>query len=150
MKAEDWLNEALWCGETRRRVIWQFAQALVRFIEARGYAFQKSPKEMSSGIATLLYHNRGHTLVTPVELPIQDDYSNEHRQYYNHVIDPRQWEAFWGRWAWWEDVSSDFGFYRKLDIEEYCWSQINLDLSPQTRVVEDFMEEDMQAITEED
>jgi len=74
----------------------------------------------------------------------QDDYSIEHKQHYNHVIDPMRWSAFWDTWALWEDISTEYGrgFYRRLDIQEYCWSQIDLASSPQTRIVEAHIEGD--------
>jgi hypothetical protein len=83
--------------------------------------------------ATKWLATRGH------DLTAQNEYSDEHRQHYNHVIDYATWQKFWSDWSHWDDVSpeSPHGFYRRLDIEEYCWSQLNLALSAQTQVVED-------------
>ena len=78
----------------------------------------------------------------PVLTNRQDDYSVEHKQHYNHVIDPAQWGTLWDAWSYWEDISLEWGcgFYRRLDIQEYCWSQIDLASSKQTHIVEEFME----------
>jgi len=146
MNSEDWLNEGLWCGFsdyiTRRAIIWRFTNyGLIPFLKSHGYVVQIDEKQMSTGIASLLFHTWGHGLVTPIAIDREDDYSVEHRQHYNHVLDPATWETFWSGWDWWEDVSLDSGrgFYRRLDIQEYCWSQLDLSSSPQTRVVEDFI-----------
>jgi len=146
MHSEDWLNEEIWYGTLntlpRRRAIWRFAKyGLEPFLKAHGYTLNINTRELSSGIATLLYHNRGQGLIGPYEhdLTAQNEYSDEHRQHYNHVIDYATWQKFWSDWSHWDDVSpeSPHGFYRRLDIEEYCWSQLNLALSAQTQVVED-------------
>ena len=143
MNSEDWLNEMIWCGfsdyMTRRAIVWRFTKyGLIPFLKSHGYSLEVDAKEMSSGIATILFHNWGHTLLTPIAVSREDDYSVEHKQHYNHVIDPARWEEFWKAWWFWEDVSpaSDRGFYRRLDIQEYCWSQLDLNNSAQTRIVE--------------
>jgi len=107
-----------------------------------GYSLQLNVNEMSTGIASLLFYNRGHTLVTPCVLNTRNDYSVEHKQHYNHIIDSSRWRTLWDAWSFWEDVSPDYGhgFYRRLDIEEYCWSQIDLNTSKHTRIVEEFIE----------
>jgi hypothetical protein len=149
MNPEVWLNEKLWCGfseyRTRRAIIWRFTvEGLLPFLASNGYTVEVTPREFSSGIATLLFHTRAHTLLTPFPMNRQDDYSIEHKQHYNHVIDPMRWSAFWDTWALWEDISTEYGrgFYRRLDIQEYCWSQIDLASSPQTRIVEAHIEGD--------
>ena len=144
MNSEQWLNETLWCGDvSRSAMIWRFtAYGLLPFLASRGYTLRLSAKETSCAIATLLYYNRGHTLVTPLVYERDDDYSIEHKQHYNHMIDPEAWSILWNQWLNWDDVSSDYGFYRRLDIQEFCWSQIDLNRSPHTPVVEAFMEGD--------
>lgn len=151
MHSESWLNEMLWCGFSdhmkRRAVIWRFTKyGLFPFLKANGYPLRIDEKEMSTGIASLLFHNWTHTVLTPLYVHRVDDYSIEHKQHYNHVIDPAAWSNFWKRWDWWEDISLDSGrgFYRRLDIQEYCWSQLELSASPHTRIVEEFIEGDEQ------
>jgi hypothetical protein len=146
MNSEVWLNEMVWDGSVgyvkRRAVVWQFTKyGLIPFLKAYGYILHVDEKELSTGIASLLFHNWGHSLLTPVAVHRCDDYSVEHREHYNHVIDPTAWESFWTQWNWWEDVSleSERGFYRRLDIQEYCWSQLDISSSPQTRIVEEHM-----------
>jgi hypothetical protein len=143
---EAWLNEKLWCGADnyilRRVLIWRFTvDDLIPFLKSHKYVLNLSGKEMASGIASVLFYNKGYKLLGPVYTE-RNDYSIEHKQHYNHVIDSTEWDSLWKRWSLWEDVSLDFqdGFYRRLDIQEYCWSQIDLDSSEQTRIVEEFMD----------
>ena len=149
MKSEDWLNQMIWCGFSdyvpRRVIISQFTKyGLIPFLTSHGYSLQIDTKEFSCKIASLLFHNRGHMLITPIKAILngQDDYSVEHKQHYNHVLDPAQWSTLWEAWSFWEDVSleSGCGFYRRIDVQEYCWSQIDLASSKQTRVVEEYIE----------
>ena len=51
------------------------------------------------------------------------------------------WEVFWGTWGGWTDVHVDSwrGGDRRIDIAHYMWTQINLEGSPQTRVVNESM-----------
>jgi hypothetical protein len=145
MNSEDWLNEKVYVGVLdtlkRRAVIWRFTKyGLEPFIKSYGYVLDGNTSKLSSGIASLLFHNRGCTLVCPYSYGAngQNDYSIEHKQHYNHVIDYKTWDMFWEQWSMWEDVSlySPHGFYRRIDIQEYVWSEINLAMSSQTSVVQ--------------
>ena len=147
MNSEAWLDEMLWCGgsnySTRRAIIWRFTKyGIFPFLHSHGYSLQVTAKDMSCGIASLLFHNRGHTLITPFIIDTKNDYIIEHKEHYTHVIDSSQWNSLWDAWSFWEDISPEYGhgFYRRLDIEEYCWSQIDLHNSKQTYIVEELME----------
>ena len=147
MNSESWLNEEVYVGTLdtlpRRTVIWTFTKyGIEPFIKSHGYVFHGNTSNLSCGIATLLYRNRGHTLLCPYGTDRENDYSIEHKQHYNHVLDYKAWENFWAHWSMWEDVSLDsqYGFYRRIDIQEYIWSQLNLDLSAQTQIVEDYID----------
>jgi hypothetical protein len=149
MNPEDWLNQAIYVGTLdmlrRRTMIWRFTKyGLEPFLKANGYALHGNTSTLSSGIASLLFHNRDHTLICPYAYGVNEhnDYSSEHKQHYNHVIDYKAWEKFWEEWGMWEDVSLDFpyGFYRRIDIQEYIWSEVNLAMSSQTRIVEEHID----------
>jgi len=149
MESENWLNEEVYVGalETcrRRAVIWRFAKyGIIPFLKSHGYTLDGDMPKLSCDVASLLFHNRGCRLVCPYEYGVnaQNDYSIEHKQHYNHVIDYTAWEKFWEEWSMWEDVSLDssHGFYRRIDIQDYIWSEIQLATSPQTRIVEEHIE----------
>ena len=151
MKSEEWLNEEVYVGtlETvrRRKAIWRFTKyGIEPFIRSHGYALHPNTAKLSCGIATLLFHARGHTMICPYSytsaVHAQNDYSSEHKQHYNHIIDYAEWQRFWEKWAMWYDVSLDspHGFYRRIDIQDYIWSQINLEESVHTQSVEEHME----------
>lgn len=144
MNSETWLTEEVECKGgytmTRRKAIWLFTKNyLVSFLSSHGYTVYPTPKEFSCGIATLLFQHRKHTLIGPFQFERQNDYSIEHKEHFNHKIDYKAWETFWKDYGFWEDVdiNSFYGFYRRLDIQEYCWSQLDLSCSRQTAIVED-------------
>lgn len=149
MNSEDWLHEEIYVGVLdtlpRKTILWNFAKyGLEPFLNSYGYVLNGNASQVSSDIAALLYYNRESTLLGPYVygVNVQNDYSVEHRQHYNHIVDSKAWAKFWEDWSVWDDVSLDspYGFYRRLDIEEYAWSQINLDISLQTEIVEAHLE----------
>jgi hypothetical protein len=149
MNSELWLNEMVWCGffdyTKRKTVLWRFTKyGLIPFLKSHGYVLYPDEKKLSTGIASVIFHNWGHTLLTPVFVHRDDDYGIEHKQHFNDVIGPDAWNTFWDTWSWWEDVSldSERGLYRRLDIQEYCWSQLDLSSSAQTRILEEMIEQD--------
>ena len=148
MDSTSWLMEEVWCGGgatmRRRRMIWQFTtRGLIPFLKSSGYTIGVTNTTLSTGIASILFHNRTSTLVGKVTMPERNDYSIEHKHHYNHVLCPKRWGDFWKEWSFWEDVDEiGLGFYRRLDIQEYCWAVMDLDASPQTRVIHEFMEGD--------
>lgn len=127
---------------TRQKAIWIFTKNyLVPFLESHGYTLYPVLNDFSSGIATVLFENRNHTLNGPFKFEPQLEYSIEHREHFHHRIDYTMWLSFWNDYGFWEDVSMDsfYGFYRRLDIHDYCWSQLDLSCSKQTAVVEEYM-----------
>ena len=147
MDSTSWLNEEIWCGGdatiSRRRMIWRFTtRGLIPFLKSSGYSIGVTKQDLSTGIASILFHNRTSTLLGPVKFVERNDYSIEHKQHYNHILSPKKWGEFWSEWLFWEDVDEvGLGFYRRLDIQEYCWTLMDLDASLQTRIVQECMEE---------
>jgi hypothetical protein len=159
MNSEQWLNEEVYVGTLqrarRRLVIWRFAKyGIEPFIRSYGYALYPNTAKLSCDIATLLFHARGHTMICPHSYAVnaQNDYSIEHKQHYNHVIDYATWQGFWEEWNMWYDVSLDspHGFYRRIDIQDYVWSQINLEASVHTQKVEEHMDGSVSGYGHED
>ena len=156
--ADNWLKENVqgrgFDTITRQKAILQLAREINGFLKARGYILLVGVQDFANGIATVLYHNRGHGLMGPFFFQQQYDYGDEYMQHYNDRINTMEWEKFWDVWGSWGDVSLDSatGFYRRLDVEEYALTQINHTISPQTKVLESLMKdpEEAQGCYEED
>jgi hypothetical protein len=141
---EKWLEEIVCWNNTeylsRQQAIWRFvSRGIVPFFIEHGYMiFNKN--ELASGIANLLYDKRGLSCMEGPYYPTES-YVDEHKNRYYHVLGD-EWEAFWSSWGLWTDMTSSRGEDRRIDIQEYCWTHIDLEKSPQTRVVEEFMEDE--------
>jgi hypothetical protein len=143
----NWLNEIVCWNEVeyvpRCTAIWRFvSKGLHPFLLKNGYVLQVDVKEFASGIATILYMNRGASCLDakclatiPCNLEEED-----HKSHYYHVLSEDKWDALWSQWSLWSDLQDDRGHDRCIDIQEYCWSQLDLDESPQTRVVEELLD----------
>jgi len=143
-----WLNEIVCWNHVeyipRYTAIWRFvSKGLYPFIISRGYVFNTDVQSLTSNIATLLYRNKGlsclDSKVAPP--PLLKEYNEEYKSHYYHVFGPTEWDSFWLQWDLWSDVadSTNRGNDRRLDIQEYCWSQLDLEESPQTRVVDELL-----------
>jgi hypothetical protein len=139
----DWLNEWIeWDGvhirrhAAIRRFVWN---GLVPFVESKGYAWACRPTDLQSRIATGLYKNQ-HVATTGSDWEFARENKNyiEHdTDHFWHVMNAEVWEAFWDRWGRWTDVDDDSwrGPDRRMDIQHYVWTQISLERSSQTQVV---------------
>lgn len=80
------------------------------------------------------------------------DYLPEERDHYYTVMDRAIWDNFWTGWSHWEDVSEHNwrGLDRRADIEDYCWTQLDLDRSSQTKRILFILGIDEEAITAEE
>ena len=94
-------------------------------------------KKVASGLARILYENAGYScLESYIPSGIQDEYPEEHMHRYYHVVDEDSWSNFWLEWAAWSDLDR---WDRRIDIQVYCWTQIDLEKSPQKQVVDEFL-----------
>ena len=143
---KKWLEEMVsWDGVEeipRYKAIGRFvADGLQPFLKANGYTIRPSTKQLGQGVARILYSNSGVSCMDS-RLPwvSSDEVATmEHKWHFNHVMSESAWEYFWSIWAVWPDVTDEWAQDRRIDIQEYCWSQIDLDESSQTQVVEEHM-----------
>ena len=146
---ERWLEEPVFWNNieyiSRRTAIVRLCvDGLIPFIEKNGYCIRILPQELYKRIAKGLFLNQRISTVvskwsfSPIENPCT---LNEHRAHFYHIVNPYKWENFWKRWGMWSDVSLEYeyGWHRQIDIQEYIWTQLDLDLSPQTQVVNEHL-----------
>jgi hypothetical protein len=139
----EWLNEWIeWDGKYIRRsvAINRFVtHGLIPFVESKGYIWACRLNELRSRIATGLYRNQElSTMESDWEIARENhDFVEHDIDHYWHVMHADVWEEFWESWGYWTDVSADSwrGPDRRLDIQHYVWTQISLERSPQTQVV---------------
>jgi hypothetical protein len=149
MDWNEWFYETIsWKGDTyvpRWRVLRHFVKdGLIPFLEKNGYSVAGTPyRELVSRIATGLYENRNRSCVESRWnfMLVNVDYSEGDEAHWYHIMNQEKWDAFWDTWGQWTDVSLDTwrGDDRRIDIQAYCWTQINLENSFQTRVVNEHM-----------
>lgn len=154
MSWNEWLSENV-CWDmdeyiTRQKAIYRLCKyGLIPFFEANGYNIAVGISTLCSRIATGLYNNRdvntldSNWLFGPVENTAAGIENNglEHLMHYNHVMPAEEWEHFWTIWGVWSDVcnKTNYGWDRQNDIREYMWTQLNLEESPQTQVVNELL-----------
>jgi hypothetical protein len=140
---KSWLNEAVaWGNEyvPRHVAIHRFVKdGLTPFVNSKGYSFACTPLVLQSRIATGLYNNMGVSCSeSDWRIAVaNNDYLEGDVDHFWHMMDSDAWEGFWEAWGRWTDVSEDSwrGPDRRIDIEQYVWTQISIEGSAQTRVV---------------
>jgi hypothetical protein len=143
----EWLEEMVWWGENeyvpRYMAIGKFvSEGLWPFIINNGYVLRTHVKAFAKNIAKVLYANRGKScLSSKLHIIDPENTSTEHFWHFHHILSEDKWELFWNEWAVWDDVIDFRGLDRRIDIQHVCWSQLDLDESPQTRVVYELMGE---------
>jgi hypothetical protein len=141
----DWLEELVCWDDSeyipRYRAIGAFvSDGLYPFIRVNDYTVKTDEKRFAKLVALLLYRNSGLScLDSNIILPQPANSSHEHRWHYDHIMSESKWGHFWRSWAMWSDFTDQRGVDRRIDIQELCWSQLDLDESPQTLVVEELM-----------
>ena len=124
----------------RHVAIWRFvSKGLYPFIQSNGYVIKGDVKTFSAVITKLFYMNRGvSSILAPMRLTPSENDKHDKIHFY-HVLSQDKWDSFWDIWSLWSDLTDWRGEDRRIDIQEYCWSQIDLDESPQTRVVDELL-----------
>ena len=157
MDWEDWLNEPLAWDINKELPRWKIIRhfvndGLIPFFNSRGYVFKRDSRTICSRIATGLFNNTGkHYLDSDWSFGLDNtDYIPEEKDHYYFILNSDHWEDFWRIWGHWDDVAKDFyrGIDRRMDIEEYCWYQLELDKSPQTKRILDILGIDEDVLTE--
>jgi hypothetical protein len=109
---------------------------LYPFILSNGYCLYDGPENLKARLADMLYMNRGKSFIECCTPDMDSD--EDHKIHYYYVLSDK-WDEFWEKWALWKDLNDWRGPDRQLDIQEFCWSQLNLDDSSQTQVVEELL-----------
>lgn len=141
----DWLTELTdWSGGVsqlrRHRAIKIFVkEGLIPLLQSNGYRLACTAQDLCSNIATGLYENQGKAyLESNWNIGHKNtDFLPEEKIHYYDVLNPDIWEDFWGYWGKWSDFDADSerGLDRRYDIQDYMWSQLNLEGSPQTKTI---------------
>jgi hypothetical protein len=139
---DDWLDSYVdWMDSEeipRRVALSRFLQhGLIPWVHSRGYRIRAPLRLLGSRIATGLWVNRGLScLESNWRFGNENiDYIPEERWHFNDKFDSEGWEGFWEAWGNWGDFSltTSRGDDRRIDLQEYIWTQIDLENSPQTK-----------------
>lgn len=131
------------------------AKGLRPFLAQLGYKISISDELLQSRIASGLFDNQGtsHIQSNWSYGKEMGPHSQEEVYHYSHVVDSAAWDTFWFEWGSWADVSledgGERGQDRRYDIEAFIWSQIDLDASPQTKIIMDFLRFDEFSVAQE-
>ena len=114
----------------RRAAIWRFvSQGLYPFITSRGYVVEGGVKEFTCHVANALFYSRLELVQSrPLDTP-------DYKSHFYHVIGWEEWANFWLHWSLWKDITTS----SKVIVQELCWQRIDLEESPQTRVVDEML-----------
>jgi hypothetical protein len=144
----DWLEEHVYWKEveliSRRRAIYRFVKyGLIPLLNRHGYDTSPRIYDLCSRIATGLYINQGKSYTESKWdfCRTNYDYLEDDQRRFWHVIDADTWDIFWNRWGVWSDIDLMHwrGEDRRIDIQEYTWTQINLERSVQTQIVNEYL-----------
>ncbi len=133
--------------QARSSVLREFVeQGIFPWIESHGYTIAANIKDITNWIANGLYDNaKASHLESTWNFPSTNtEYTEEEFSHYRYCIGPDEWSNFWSAWNHWEDVSeSSFrGMDRRMDIEAFIWSQLDLNNSRQTGVLQEILGDD--------
>jgi hypothetical protein len=140
----SWLYETVTWNEQETMPRWRAIQTFVRrglipLVKRGGYDLHGSEQDLMNRIATGLFNNR---LLSYTEsdwrFGIQNnDMTDEDRDHFNFVLDSDVWANFWSAWGCWDDVheTSWRGQDRRLDIQDYIWTQVDVENSQATEFI---------------
>jgi len=149
MKFEAWLNGLVRVNHIiLRRGEWIrdfVGNGLYPWVQSKGYVWAVSEVKLRNAIATGLYENMGVSYLSSVwDYPVYNTENHEYdKSHFYHVLSLDEWDKFWLAWGSMSDVSDDNsrGQDRRFDIQEFIWGQLDLANSPQTRVLDEMLEE---------
>lgn len=141
----NWLNTEIHYDDDkwkRQNVIYAFVKYdLFPFIKKYGYYFGVSEHKLAQIIARELFHilNNRRKTISWHSKGVNTVYRQEDLDHFNYVFDSNTWETFWKQTTLWCDMDDD-NLYTKSIVEFAVWTCLDLDASPQTRVVNELFE----------
>jgi hypothetical protein len=126
----------------RATCISKFTAGLYNLVQKKGYAWGISEKHLRNCIATGLYENERVSCLESVwTYGGTNPDSEEDKIHYDHIMNDDVWVNFWNRYGTWTDVDlrEYRGWDRRIDIQAFIWSQLNLNTSYQTRELEEIL-----------
>jgi hypothetical protein len=144
MQWNEWQHQEIWWNEQevlpRTSCIRRFVRdGLYPFLHQKGYRFKRSLEAITNDIANGLFENRLKScLESDWAYPsVNTDFVEDDKWHWGDVLSEEEWATFWNIWGRWEDVNLDSfrGQDRRIDIETYCWTQLDLDASPASEFV---------------
>lgn len=152
---EQWLAENVWMGPSymrREDVLWLFVMDyLIPFVEGKGYTFAVTDRTFFNRLVWGLYSNRSTSYISSDWSfgHVNTDYLPEERWEFDYTMSPEEWKHFWSHCPIWSDLEDETGKERQHMIEDYIWTQLNLDKSARTRVVYEHLGIDEEALEKE-
>ena len=150
---QQWLDEMVLANNgsisTRKKSIYDFVyKGLVPWLNAQGYVIGTSMNDFKNCIATGLYNNKDLSHMASEWKYyydfINDEYSQEEKDHYHHIVDDNSWAHFWNWWGGYSDFNLNTfrGIDRRLDIQAFVWDHLDLSKSPQTEILNELLADD--------
>jgi len=145
MKFQTWLQVPIeWNGQIMQRAtcISKFTACLYEFVQKKRYAWGIPESRLRNCIATGLYENEGLSCLESVwSYGGTNSDSEEDKIHYDHIMNEEVWAKFWIRCGKWTDVDLNEyrGWDRRIDIQAFIWSQLNLETSYETKELEEIL-----------
>jgi len=131
MDWHDWLHEEVSSVYTRESAIKGLIKnSIAPLLNAEGFVLACSPIELGSMIASVLYEHGGKSfLSTPyMKHPFAGvECFEDYRSHYSSKVSYDKWNKIWNTWSFWSELGPD----TRAMIEEICWMNIDLSLSPE-------------------
>jgi len=149
MKFEAWLNAPIRINNAciLKRKVWLTAfikNGLYPFIVSKGYSWAITEDHLRNCIATGLYENMGVScLASNWNYGFPNTETNEdHKSHFYYNISHDAWDTFWNVWGNVTDFHEDTrGQDRRFDVQEFIWGQLDLENSPQTKILNEMLED---------
>jgi hypothetical protein len=131
-----WINESIFLDKgvtniMKRKHAYSFfcKNGLVPFLKSHGYIFEGSTTELTTKLLRLLFHSwKGYHVQA---ISQNCDFEEEQYELYCHKVDSQQWDRFWKSWEGFQDFESGaFGYPFQMSLPTFCWSWLNLYISP--------------------
>jgi len=154
---ERWLHSRIeWKGEQiKRGQIYKIFlhDGLLPLIEDMGYSVGTPLKKLYGYMVSGIYNSRERPSISSQwnMTHYTRRWAQEEKIHFYHIMNPDVWERFWNDWGEIEDFSeySFRGRDRRTDIEDFIWRQIDLDISYQSEILYELMNDEYELESEE-
>lgn len=145
-KFENWLKDSVYSGagiqtDVRQYLLYEFTLDLIEFLRKFGYSITEHERDVAKNLAAFIFKAQNFPR-SKIQIANRKDERRDDYDMYLHRVNSDAWDRFFYKYSFCEDfdISDSTGRFITYSIPCFAWNYVNVDSSPATRIVDEYLE----------